>query len=153
MVDTESGEHRPATVPDGIMVKNPWGCLGMITLGMIMGLLLLVATCSRLNDHSSATADTAPSNAIYKAAAEKLVRRQLRDPESAIFSEVYVVGPNADGDAVVCGAVNSKNGFGGMAGSQRFIAGPTVILKGPNEVFLEERVGKELMDLEWAKTC
>src|SRR3546814_10791950 len=111
MVDTKA--HSPETHPvsaaanavedsGAIMIKNPVGCLGAIALGMIVGILLLVATCSKLNERGSGDTNLVPSDAIYKAAAEKLVRRQLRDPESAIFSDMYVVGPRPDRSAVVC---------------------------------------------------
>ena len=49
-------------------------------------------------------------------AVESAVREQLRDPNSATFSNVRVVGGN-----IVCGEVNSKNAFGGYAGRQRFL--------------------------------
>lgn len=49
-------------------------------------------------------------------AVESAVREQLRDPNSATFSNVRVVDGN-----IVCGEVNSKNGFGGYAGKQRFL--------------------------------
>src|SRR3546814_9243159 len=102
MVDTKA--HSPETHPvsaaanavedsGAIMIKNPVGCLGAIALGMIVGILLLVATCSKLNERGSGDTNLVPSDAIYKAAAEKLVRRQLRDHESAILSDMYVVGP------------------------------------------------------------
>src|SRR3546814_7080247 len=113
----------------------------------------LPISCSKLNERGSGDTNLVPSDAIYKAAAEKLVRRQLRDPESAIFSDMYVVGPRPDRSAVVCGTVNSRNGFGGMAGGQRFIVGPTIVFKGQDEVVLEEWVGKERMDLERPKSC
>lgn len=43
------------------------------------------------------------------------VREKLRDPASAEFSNVRVVS-----GGIVCGEVNSKNGYGGYAGKQRF---------------------------------
>lgn len=43
------------------------------------------------------------------------VLSQLRDPASAQFSNVRVVGAG-----IVCGDVNSKNAFGGYVGRQRF---------------------------------
>ena len=43
------------------------------------------------------------------------VLAQLRDPTSAEFSNVRIVG-----GLVVCGEVNAHNGFGGFAGKQKF---------------------------------
>lgn len=47
--------------------------------------------------------------------AERAVRNQLIDPNSAEFSEVVVKGN------VTCGLVNSKNRMGGYTGSQLFL--------------------------------
>src|SRR3546814_11656402 len=114
---------------------------------MNVGSLRLVATCSKLNERGAGDTNLGPSDWIYKAAAEKLVRRQLRDPESAIFSDMYVVGPRPDRSAVVCGTVNSSNGFGGLEGGQSFIVGPTILLKVTAEVVLAERVGQDILEL------
>jgi len=72
-------------------------------------------------------------------AAQDAVRRALKDPESAAFRNVRFTG-NA-----VCGEVNSKNGFGGMSGYQRFInAGPsTTIFEEQNPDFAQA----------WNKLC
>lgn len=48
-------------------------------------------------------------------AAKKLVERQLKDPNSAQFTEV-VNGPEA-----TCGYVNSKNDFGAYSGRLAFV--------------------------------
>ena len=50
--------------------------------------------------------------------AKQLVREQLRDPDSAVFSSVYVLG---NPPQVVCGVVNAKNGFGGYVGKTPFV--------------------------------
>jgi hypothetical protein len=59
--------------------------------------------------------------------AQDRVSVELRDPGSAKFSSVDI-----NGISTVCGRVNSRNGFGGMAGTQRFVATR-------DKVFLEER--------------
>ncbi|HRO04468.1 MAG TPA: hypothetical protein PLS69_12770, partial [Terricaulis sp.] len=52
---------------------------------------------------------------------ENAVREQLRDPRSAIFRNVRRVATRIDPNAhVVCGEVNSRNGFGGYAGFRMF---------------------------------
>src|SRR3546814_5140533 len=74
--------HSPETHPvsaaanavedsGAIMIKNPVGCLGAIALGMIVGILLLVATCSKLNERGSGDTNLVPSDAIYKARSEE----------------------------------------------------------------------------------
>lgn len=45
------------------------------------------------------------------------VKMRLRDPESAQFSSL-----RRPREGVVCGYVNSKNGFGGYVGKERFVA-------------------------------
>lgn len=56
----------------------------------------------------------------YKAA-EDAVKQKLRDPESARFSGESKCG----GSEIVLGRVNSKNGFGGYAGDERFVSDGT----------------------------
>ena len=46
---------------------------------------------------------------------ETPVKRELRDPESAQFTDVEI------GANVACGFVNSKNGYGGYAGRVPFL--------------------------------
>lgn len=50
---------------------------------------------------------------------ETPVKRELRDPESAEFSDVEV------GAEVACGFVNSRNGYGGYAGRVPFVVSGT----------------------------
>ncbi len=48
------------------------------------------------------------------------IKEQLRDPDSAKFSGVFL--PKGDkGNVSVCGNVNAKNSFGGYAGTVRFL--------------------------------
>jgi hypothetical protein len=75
------------------------------------------------------------------------VRRGLRDPSSAVFRNVKIYRPLPNRNTpVVCGEVNSKNGFGGMTGYQGFIG------SGSGEsfpVFLEE----QMADGEYEKSA
>ena len=50
---------------------------------------------------------------------QEAVRERLKDPESAIFRDVYFVNRVAP---VACGWFNAKNSFGGYGDWQRFIA-------------------------------
>ena len=52
--------------------------------------------------------------------AKATVKGQLRDPDSAKFSNVRV--SSKMGVTIVCGLVNSKNGFGGYNGNMRFMS-------------------------------
>jgi hypothetical protein len=59
---------------------------------------------------------------MWAATTKDAVRRGLRNPSSAVFRNVNVYRPLPDRDTpVVCGEVNSENGFGGMSGFQGFI--------------------------------
>lgn len=50
------------------------------------------------------------------AEAKAAVGEQLKDPESAKFSEIGVPRPG-----VVCGKVNGKNSYGAYSGAERFV--------------------------------
>lgn len=45
------------------------------------------------------------------------VRSRLKDPASAVFSELRILGNER-----VCGYVNAKNSFGGYTGNTRFVS-------------------------------
>lgn len=77
--------------------------------------------------------------------AEVLIKPKLRDPDSAVFSGIIFHEENADHGPIVCGYVNSRNGFGGMTGPQRFVTGGTVII--------EEEVGSANMNIAWKRFC
>lgn len=76
---------------------------------------------------------------------EKL-RARLRDPASAQFSGTYVAWTS--GAPIVCGYVNSKNGFGGYTGRQRFIGASAA-----GYSITEEDMASGEMDGLWAKAC
>ncbi len=60
------------------------------------------------------------------------VRSRLKDPASAEFRNVLF--KRHEGTPIVCGEVNSKNGFGGYTGFQHFVGA------GEDLVYLEEEV-------------
>ena len=73
------------------------------------------------------------------------VKTKLKDPDSAKFKGVYFFR-GEDGVPMTCGAVNSKNSFGGYGGFQRFVSAGR-----PNLTFLEEQV--KGFDGVWQKFC
>tara|TARA_R100001086_G_scaffold198310_1_gene114643 strand:- start:1281 stop:1634 length:354 start_codon:yes stop_codon:yes gene_type:complete len=83
----------------------------------------------------------------WVAISQTAVRDRLREPASARFEGVYFKRARLNGREipVVCGRVNSRNGFGGMTGFQRFIA------SGENLVFLEEEVAD--FETAWQSIC
>ncbi|MES3042663.1 hypothetical protein [Sphingomonas faeni] len=89
-----------------------------------------------------ATKPAGPKPQLLMIRAEREVRAILRDPESAKFSDMSVRTSPA---VAVCGYVNSKNGFGGMTGKQRFISGAVTAV--------EDQLGVGEMDELWGKVC
>ncbi len=73
------------------------------------------------------------------------VKEKLRDPSSAQYKEVYFCRGSRD-IPMTCGSVNSKNGFGGYSGYQRFISGGSA-----NVTFLESEVNG--FGSVWAQMC
>ena len=69
------------------------------------------------------------------------VKKRLRDPASAQFSDLTVR------NGVVCGQVNSRNGFGGMTGPQQFISRLGVMT-----VFKDDVAGDGFAKT-WASVC
>lgn len=76
---------------------------------------------------------------------EDTIRQKLKDPDSAKFrNAAFVRFHNAP---LVCGEVNSKNGFGGFTGYQHFIGG------GQTMAFLEEDFAPGEFAKVWNKIC
>lgn len=109
-----------------------------IALAMIAGL----CACSDNNDYEYAGGRTALD---MRVGAQETIKGKLRDPDSAEFSEVHISAKS--GMHIVCGKVNSRNGFGGMGGAQYFIS------NGVNLAFLEEEVGGDGWAEVWNRYC
>lgn len=77
--------------------------------------------------------------------ARVLMRRRMKDPESAQFSDVMVV--RASGKPIVCGDVNAKNSFGGYTGRKGF-----VMPKGGVPIGEEDLPQKDWVNL-WNQSC
>ena len=78
------------------------------------------------------------SHSVAEVIVEHFVKEHLRDPESAQFSNVHganlptVPGTIIKNWSIICGDVNSKNGFGGYAGAEGFV----VIVMSPTDAEL-----------------
>ena len=152
-----SERETPPEPSDNELHRAKRKCGMFVAAALIAAILLLPkidftpsSDSSSDADRSSAIADATFSepalpSAQYRAAAKELVRRQLRDPASATFSDVRVYPPRGNRSAVVCGRVAARNGFGGMNVPQRFIAA--------NQTILEAQVGQDLMNEAWAASC
>ena len=109
-----------------------------ITIIAALGATLLTA-CGQ----SAPPAAQGPSDYQYINVGQEKVRERLRDPSSAVFTEVRV--SRSAGIPAVCGYVNSRNGFGGMSGPKRFIAGAVV--------GLEDDFAPGEFERSWAQLC
>lgn len=74
-------------------------------------------------------------------------RAKLKDPESAKFQNVYF-HQGKTGVPLTCGEVNSKNGFGGYGGFQKFISAGQADL-----TFLQEQMDASEFAKAWNKMC
>ncbi len=65
------------------------------------------------------------NDGVALSAAQDMVQKQLKDPDSADFRNVRLAGMETTGEVHrgwICGEVNARNGFGGYTGFQRFAA-------------------------------
>ncbi|WP_298309131.1 hypothetical protein [uncultured Erythrobacter sp.] len=123
----------------------------VLVFGAVWGVIIIGAIGSqggsvdRGSDTASESAPLPTDEVTWKLVAETVIKERLRDPESAEFSNMQVYPPTKDRSAIICGYVNSRNGFGGMTGPQRFIAGGTVLI--------EEQVTEEQVQIAWDQFC
>lgn len=111
-----------------------WAMRVAVAVPVIL-LLGLVAQCEF---HPEAAKQSVEDDtAIFQAQAQ--IRALLRDPASAEFSAVRRRG------GAVCGMVNSRNGFGGMTGPRRFLAG--------SYVGIEPAEPDEHFEATWSRQC
>jgi hypothetical protein len=88
-------------------------------------ILLSLTGCSQNSESNDEYKDLS-----YAEQGKAEIIKMLRDPDSAQFGDTRV--SRKQGPPVICGTVNSRNGFGGMTG--RFIAAPGVmsVIEGEN---------------------
>lgn len=82
-----------------------------------------------------------------KARAEGYIRAQMRDPDSAKFTDVEIIR-SVGTPYAICGSVNAKNAFGAYAGARRFyqpVDGPKDGFIMPDET---ERGGEDYANVE-----
>lgn len=93
-----------------------WRFIALVILGLIVFGSFLPKPKPGPTATQPAAKPVGMSDEERRVRAERDVKDRLRDPESADF------GPMTVRSGVVCGTVNSRNGFGGMSGKQRFIS-------------------------------
>jgi hypothetical protein len=113
-----TGDAAPDNPPNeggaGRRVTNPYYYRGGGTMSAVMLLAVMLGACS-----TPMTLAPMPISMADQDAVKITVKEQLRDPESAQFTKI-AAGRDDKGRMIVCGAVNSKNGFGGYNGPAPF---------------------------------
>jgi hypothetical protein len=86
--------------------------------------------------------------------AKEGITKIMRDPDSAVFSDVFFVNDRKSAQGyyvpVVCGTVNGRNGFGGMTGPKHFVAVMSDLVHG---VWLEGTTAQDVVAAEWNRFC
>lgn len=141
-MDRSQLRRQPApqsTPPSGIPPA------GGSSKGKIIGGMTVVGLAYFMLSRCSEPTSTETARSTYRAAAKELIKQRLRDPNSAEFTDMRVIEARSGHPTIVCGHVNARNGYGGMAGRKRFVVGGTVALEG--------EVSASDMDQLWARFC
>lgn len=116
----------------------------LVVIASFVILGALMEGCDPETPEERAEKDARYAEIVFKTNALESVRRLLKDPESAELRGASIM--RSDGVEVVCGEVNSKNGFGAYTGYQYFISGGN-----RPSTYLQEQV-KDFSVL-WSKLC
>lgn len=89
------------------------------------------------------------------ALAKEAITKMMRDPESAVFGDIFFVNDRKSAKGyyvpVVCGTVNGRNGFGGMTGQKRFVAFVSDVAQ--SGVWMEGTTPQNVFAPEWNRFC
>jgi len=129
--------------------KKGGGCLpilGGIFALIIVGMVIAALNPDKTPRKAAPPVDPSVPHAVSPDFAATLVKPHLalREPDSAQFSDA--IYRTWMGIPVVCGAVNARNGFGGMTGKQAFI------MVG-NEVAMGDQTPRRKFDKLWKTYC
>jgi hypothetical protein len=115
------------------------------TAATCIALAFVIAGCGPSGQRQKDDSGAELTKGEVREIAAQLVKPKLRDPDSAVFSSLIYHPGTPNRSTIICGYVNSRNGFGGMTGPQRFITG--------NTVMIEEEIGSANMDVAWKRLC
>lgn len=87
---------------------------------VVLALVALLGWCTFRGDGPKGEFATKVTEQGKFDVAHTAVKARLRDGESAEFRNDQI--GKAAGSEIVCGEVNSRNGFGGMTGFQRYVS-------------------------------
>lgn len=93
--------------------------VGFWGIVIVIAMFLIVNKGHYTDNSSEDISSNQPSETMIISTAMEDVKKRLKDPNSAGFSETKV--SRRDGATVVCGYVNANNSFGGKSGRERFI--------------------------------
>lgn len=110
-----------------------------LRIGAASVALVFASACSSSSDADRRNSET-------RVQARQAVTALLRDAQSAEFSDMAIL-ESAEGHRVVCGKVSARDGWGDVAGPQRFIT------NGAELTVLEEQASLEKFDAAWFKIC
>ncbi|MGH9676467.1 MAG: cell envelope integrity protein TolA [Candidatus Acidiferrum sp.] len=86
--------------------------------------------------------------------AKEAIAKMMRDPDSTVFGDVFFVNDRKSSTGyyvpVVCGTVNSRNGFGGMTSEMHFVAAMSDTVQG---LWLEGTTANNVITAEWNRFC
>lgn len=128
--------------------KSVPGCIALLVAGaaiIMIGKSVIDQSPSSEKEVVDASGMTDSDRRGWEYFTRERVSEQLREPESAIFSDLEVHARSDQQTPVVCGRVNSRNGFGGMSGPQRFIA--------IDGITFEQQAASEVFQQSWALHC
>jgi len=103
---------------------------------------LLFIGCGSKENNTEVSEET--KQLVWIDKGKEAIKGNLKDPKSAEFRNVYF--SKSGGVPMTCGEVNSKNGFGGFVGFQKFVSAGN-----PELTYLQEQVSD--FEVMWDKFC
>lgn len=101
-----------------------FGLFGILGIGLASAFSIgLVVNAVQQRNAPPPTEEQKLANKRYEwiERGKSAARERMKDPDSVKFRNVYF-NEGREGVPVACGEINAKNGFGAMAGYQRFIS-------------------------------
>lgn len=92
-------------------------------------LIAAAIACAAGAGHAQKKPDPGTEITRTVTAAKARLERQLKDPSSVQYRDLFVARRDKDGapELVLCGQVNAKNSMGGYGGFHTFISAPDLV--------------------------
>jgi hypothetical protein len=111
-------------VSRGLVKRQSFKTLVLLLLGVGALALAMIYKDDLPQPQQQPQTQKRPRDGFPAEVAQFVVLKHLRDPNSATFGNINVYDDRklkGKSVTVACGSVNSKNGFGGYSGAQKFI--------------------------------